>query len=53
MERGTAYTEAYATVLLIRNNNIGVSPERILNRALELRPNMDSEIREAYASMSY
>ncbi len=51
--RGTAYTDAYATVLLIRNNNIGVSPERILNRALELRPDRDSEVREAYASMSH
>ena len=51
LERGTTYTEAYATVLLIRNKNLGVSPERILNRALELKPNLDSEVREACASL--
>jgi len=51
--RGTAYADAYATVLLIKNKNLGVSPERILNRALELKPNLESEVREACASMSH
>ena len=53
LSRGTAYAEAYATVLLLKRNNADVSPERILNRALELRPDLDSDAQEAYASMSH
>ena len=50
-DKGIGYAEAYATVLLLKRNNAGVSPERILNRALELKPNLDSEVREACASL--
>ena len=50
-DKGIGYAEAYATVLLLKRNNVGADPERILDRALELKPNLDSEVREAYASL--
>ena len=50
-DRGLRYAEAYATVLLIKTNNVGANRERILNRALELKPHLESEVREACSSL--
>ncbi len=44
------YVEAYATVLLLRNSNPGVASNKILDRALELKPHLEKEVREACAS---
>lgn len=44
---GLRYVEAYATVLLVKNNNPGVSTDRILERSLELKPKLENEVKKA------
>ena len=46
MTRGIEFTEAYATVLMIKNNNPGKSDIDIRNRALEIKPHLEKEIVE-------
>ena len=48
-DKGLGYAEAYATVLLIKENSKDAGSESILNRALELKPRLESEVREACA----
>lgn len=50
-EKGLPYVEAYATVLLLKNNNPNVASNKILDRALELKPHLEKEVREASASL--
>ncbi len=49
--KGLGYAEAYATVLLVKNNSPGASKESILKRALDLKPNLVEEVKEASASL--
>lgn len=49
--KGLSYVEAYATVLLLKNSNPNVVSNKILDRALELKPHLEKEVREAYASL--
>ena len=46
MRKGIEFTEAYATVLMIKNNNPGKSDIDIRNRALEIKPHLSKEIAE-------
>lgn len=50
-DKGIGYAEAYATVLLVRNNSPGASYDSIHRRALELKPYLAREIEEASASL--
>ena len=45
--KGSGYVEAYGTVLLVADNSPGASYENILRRALELRPHLEDEVRDA------
>lgn len=49
--KGLPYVEAYATVLLLKNSNPNVASNKILDRALELKPRLEKEVREACASL--
>ena len=49
--KGLPYVEAYATVLLLKNSNPNVPSNKILDRALELKPHLENEVREACASL--
>lgn len=49
--KGLPYVEAYSTVLLLKNNNPNVASNKILDRALELKPHIEKEVREACASL--
>ena len=44
---GLRYVEAYATVLLVKNNNPGASADRIRERSLELKPKLENEVKKA------
>ena len=41
---GSGYVDAYATVLLVKNNNPGASSDRILMRCQELKPHLSLEL---------
>ena len=43
-DEGSGYVDAYATVLLVKNNNPGASSDRILMRCQELKPHMSFEL---------
>lgn len=45
--KGPGYVEAYGTVLLVAGNSLGASRESILGRALELKPHLEEEVRDA------
>ena len=49
--KGLGYAEAYATVLLVKNNSPGASYDSIHRRALELKPHLSNEVKEACASL--
>lgn len=49
--KGLGYAEAYATVLLVKNNSPGASYDSIHRRALELKPYLSNEVEEACASL--
>lgn len=49
--KGLGYAEAYATVLLVKNNSPGASYDSIHRRALELKPHLSNEVEEACASL--
>lgn len=46
-DKGLQYIEAYATVLMIKNNSRGSTNEDILERALELKPHLKDHVQEA------
>lgn len=48
-DKGIGYAEAYATVLLVKNNSPGASYDSIYKRSLELKPNLTKEVEEASA----
>ena len=49
--KGLRYAEAYATVLMIKNNSPGGSYEGIMRRALDLKPHLKKEVEEASLSL--
>ena len=49
--KGLGYTEAYATLLMIRNNSPNATYDAIIKRALELKPHLKKEIKEASSSL--
>ena len=49
--KGLSYAEAYAVVLLVKNNSPGASYGSIHKRALELKPCLRSEVEEACSSI--
>ena len=51
MTKGIEFTEAYATVLMIKNNNPGKSNIDIRNRAMEIKPHLRKEIVEVCPSI--
>ncbi|TQS79626.1 MAG: hypothetical protein A3205_02250 [Methanomassiliicoccales archaeon Mx-03] len=50
-EKGLGYAEAFATVELIIDNSPGASHESIRKRALEIKPHLEREVKEACASL--
>ena len=48
---GLGYVEAYAIVLLVKNNNPGVSTGRILERSIELTPKLEIEVKKVAARL--
>lgn len=51
MGKGVRYTEAYATVLLVKDSNPNRSNETIFKQSLSIKPHLESEIREACSSI--
>ena len=51
MKKGVEYTEAYATVMLVKENNPGRSNEEILSKSLAIKPHLNKEVREACLSV--
>ncbi len=51
MDKGVDYTEAYATVLLVKKNNPTRSNEDIFNKAVDIKPHLKKEVTEACASI--
>lgn len=51
MGKGIGYTEAYATVLLVKRNNPGRSDKEIFDKSLDIKPHLEKEITEACASI--
>ena len=47
LTRGTDYLEAYATVLLVKENNPLRDNATLMNKALSIRPGLKNEITEA------
>ena len=50
-DKGLGYAEAYATVLMVKNNSPGASYGSMHRRALELESHHESEIEEACSSI--
>lgn len=50
-DKGPGYTEAYATVLMIKNNSPRASFDSIHRRATEVKPRLTNEIEEACSSI--
>ena len=44
VNKGVGYTEAYATVLLVKNNNPDRSIEEITKKAKDIKPHLCKEI---------
>ena len=51
LKKGIGYTEAYATVLLVKENNPTRDNETIMNKALSIKPRLKSEVMEACSSI--
>lgn len=51
MSKGVDYTEAYATVLLVKRNNPDRSNADILKKSMEIKPHLKNEVREACSSI--
>ena len=49
--KGVDYTEAYATVLLVKRNNPDRSNADILKKSMEIKPHLKNEVREACSSI--
>jgi len=50
-DKGLQYVEAYATLLMIRDNSPNAPSDGIVKRANELKPHLKKEIEEASASL--
>ena len=51
LSKGVDYTEAYATVLLVKRNNPDRSNADVLKKSMEIKPHLDNEVREACSSI--
>ena len=51
MKKGVEYTEAYATVLLVMNNNPNRTSAEIMSKALSIKPHLKEEVAEACSSL--
>lgn len=51
MNKGIEYTEAYATVLLVKRNNPGRTDKEIFDKSLNIKPHLEKEVTEACASI--
>ena len=51
LSKGIDYTEAYATVLLVKNNNPNKSREEILKKSVAIKPHLKGEVTEACLSI--
>lgn len=51
MNKGIGYTEAYATVLMVKQNNPDRTNEEILKKALDVKPRLKKEVMEAWQSV--
>ena len=51
LNRGVGYSEAYATVLLVKTNNPNKSYDEILAKAVEIKPRLEKEVTEACSSI--
>ena len=51
MSKGIEYTEAYATVLLVKRNNPGRTDKEIFDKSLNIKPHLKKEVTEACASI--
>ena len=51
LSKGVDYTEAYATVLLVKRNNPDRSNADILKKSMEIKPHLKNEVREACSSI--
>lgn len=51
LNRGIDYTEAYATVLLVKNNNPNRTKEEILKKTLDIKPHLRDEVTEVCSSV--
>ena len=51
LEKGIRYTEAYATVLLVKENNPTRDDAAILSKALSIKPHLEKEVTEACTSI--
>lgn len=46
-ERGAPYVEAYATVMLIMDNNPDLSAQDVRRMAIDVKPHLEAHVREA------
>ncbi len=51
IKRGKRYMESYTTILLVEENNHGISADYVLRKTLEIRPELKDEIEEAFTSI--
>ncbi len=51
MSKGIGYTEAYATVLLVKRNNPDRTDKEIFDKSLNIKPHLEKEVTEACASI--
>ena len=51
MSKGIGYTEAYATVLMVKQNNPNRTNEEILKKALDVKPRLKNEVMEVWQSV--
>lgn len=47
LKRGVPYTEAYATVLMIKTNNPSKDMDEVVGKALDIKPHLKKQIIEA------
>ena len=51
LAKGIEYTEAYATVLLVKTVNPGCSDSEIMETAMRIKPKLKNEVAEACSSI--
>ena len=51
MSKGIGYTEAYTTVLIVKQNNPDRTNEELLKKALDVKPHLKKEVMEVWQSV--